>query len=267
VLKRSFFAAFVVATLLVSAQAQEKPASDNPFKVAVGGTKLEEISFKAERVREFRRTTPRELALEFAFAVNQESDTDEGKALQAKCDELIREFLHRKRCEVIDETLVNKLEAGDKAAKDKQEKERGSQAQRKVQPPVVTAEEKQPDGKVMVQWDTVTEITSTDEAGKTSTDTQLMQQRVLCVKLGDVWAVEKHELLETDWKAESKPGENPPKKWTLLDTLKTWFAYKLAFSQLDFKVESATAEAAARTILEKMGGFSRDGGIQPGGGP
>lgn len=256
-LKRAMMVALVLLTCGFAAQAQEESAG-TPFKIEVQGDTMETVAFKATATRELRRQSPKSAALEFTAAFAQDGEAQEHKALRERCDVLIAEFLHRMRSRVMEDALVTKLEAGDKAEKEKQAKTSGSSLSRVSRPFVVIGEEKQADGKVLVTLERITEVTGTDDDGKTSVTLESEQQRVLCVKSGDLWAIERHESLQTDWKAERKKGEPPAKKWQVQPTLKQWFTFALSFNELEFKVENTSAEAAARGVVTQTGGFGAE---------
>jgi len=253
-LKRTFLIAALLVAGVISSQAQEAPAGA-PFKVEIKGDAIETAVFSATATRELRRTTARDAAMEFVLAFAQDSDSPEHKALRAKSDALIAEFSHRMRCKVMEETLVNKLEAADKANKEKEASASGSKVARKTLPFAVIGEEKQADGKVLVTLERFTEVTSTDAEGKTSVSRESEQQRLLCVKQGELWAIERHETLDIDWSAEGKTGDEPARKWQVQETLKQWFVYGLTFGVLDVKVDNSGAEASARSLLTQLGGF------------
>lgn len=254
-MKRLALAVLCLATLALAVHSEDAPASEFPFKLEAKGETLEAISFKASAVRALKQATPREVAGEFAQVFFQDNESEQNRALKEKCDVLIAEFMHRMRCLVMDEALVNKLEAGDKAAKEKQAAENKGGSMRKTRTPTVTGEEKQADGKVLVMLEQVTETTSTDSAGKSRTETSVAQQRLLCAKVGEIWAVEKHEALQADW---SEKGKESAKKWTEQETLKQWFLFGASFPEPDFKLETGTAEATARTVLTQTGGFGAE---------
>ena len=253
--------AVLVAALLVAAgvvsRAQEKPAGA-PFKVEITGDTIETAVFKATATRELKRQTPRSTALEFVAAFSQDNEAPENKALREKCDALIAEFLHRMRCKVMDEALVAKLEAGDKASKEKDKASTPASVARQTLPFEVIGEEKQADGKVLVTMERFTEVTSTDTNGKTSVTRESEQQRVLCVLQGESWAIEKHESYQVDWEARGTRGEEPAKKWKEQETLKQWFVFALSFNELDIKVDNSGAEAAARSLVTQLGGFGAE---------
>ena len=256
-LQRAMSGLLFLLVVGLAAQAQEAPAGA-PFTVEVQGDTMEAVAFKATARRELRRQSPSSAALEFMAAFSQDGDAPEHKALREKCDALVAEFLHRMRSKVMDEALVTKLEAGDKAEKEKQAKASRSSLSRVSKPFAVLGEEKQADGKVLVTLERITEITSTDESGKTSVSSESDQQRVLCVKAGELWAIERHEALQTDWNAERKTGEQPAKKWQVQATLKQWFMFALSFNELDFKVDNTSAEAGARSVVTQTGGFGAE---------
>lgn len=115
-LKRAMMVALVLLTCGFAAQAQEESAG-TPFKIEVQGDTMETVAFKATATRELRRQSPKSAALEFTAAFAQDGEAQEHKALRERCDVLIAEFLHRMRSRVMEDALVTKLEAGDKAEK------------------------------------------------------------------------------------------------------------------------------------------------------
>ncbi|CAG0929200.1 hypothetical protein PLCT1_00972 [Planctomycetaceae bacterium] len=258
-LTRTLFATLFAAMLFVAAQAEEAPV-DLPYKVEVKGDKLETVEFTWTLKREFKRGTPADLVGEYLLAFGDAKDNPSFSAEKARLEAMVADYVHRLRFSVIDAPLAKRLEDAEKAEKEKREaeKKKSGSVSRTHLAPKITAEEKQDGGKVLVLLGCAVEEAMVDKAGVETKTVTIEKQRILCAKVGELWAVEKHEVFAKDWNAARRAGDEAPMTWQERKSVKDFLQFAALVDELLPKVENASAEAGARFILKTFSGFGEE---------
>jgi hypothetical protein len=253
------FAALMLAALVVSVRAEEAPI-DLPYKVEVKGDKLENVEFTWTLKREFKRATPAELVGEYLLVFGDAKDNPAFSSEKQRLEDMVADYVHRLRFSVIEAGLAKKLEEGEKTEKEKRDAEakKNGRVSRTHLAPKITGEEKQEGGKILVLIDCAVEEAMVDKAGVETKTISIEKQRILCAKVGEAWAVEKHEVLAKDWGAAKRPGDEPAMTWQVQKKVQDFLQFAAYLNELLPKVENANAEAAARFILKTFSGFGEE---------
>jgi hypothetical protein len=121
--------------------------------------------------------------------------------------------------------------------------------------PLIAAEEKQDSGKVLVLIDWPLEEALVDKNGIETKTKSIEKHRVLCAKVGDLWAVEKHETLKEDRRGGSKT-------WQVQNKIQDFLQFAAYLDELLPKLVNTSAEEGARFIIKNLTGFGEEFGAQ-----